>query len=105
MSGIDDNFLKWYRNKDFTVLERMKKEVHREYYCRSAWFARDSEIETLKQACRELIEMGRVYSGDRIVKYDDGFNRYSESCSPKLARQTLNSPDVIKAIEIIGEQL
>ena len=44
----DKDFLEWFNNKDFFFIENMKPERKPEYYCRVAWFARDEEIEKLK---------------------------------------------------------
>jgi hypothetical protein len=56
MTKIYKTFDEWYANKCFTVLEGMKKEYHREYYCRSAWFSRDDEIDKLKERIKWLEE-------------------------------------------------
>ena len=70
MSDIKDiHFLNWYNKKDFTVLEKMKDEFHREYYCRSAWFARDEEIESQLAEKDKTIEKLRACM-ERIKNYE-----------------------------------
>jgi len=45
----DKEFTDWYSNKDFTVLEQMSRDKHREYYCRSAWFQRENDIAKVRE--------------------------------------------------------
>jgi len=65
MSDIRDiYFTNWYEEKDFTVLEQMKSEFHREYYCRTAWFQRDEEVDKLHEENEKLnIKI------DKMLKY------------------------------------
>ena len=92
----DTNFVKWYEKKDFTILEMMKPEVHREYYCRSAWFARDDEVKDLQEAIdivkgikkleevdilkrKNKLLLDRLKSADRMLKTVHGC--VSHECS------------------------
>lgn len=46
---LNIEFEKWFSEKDFTILEAMIPEKHKEYYCRTGYFKRQDEIDELKE--------------------------------------------------------
>lgn len=80
----DINFIRWYKNKDFFFIEKMKPEYRKEYYCRSAWFARDEEVNTLTEEISRLKNIiEKMEKGLEIIKAMGG------SSHSKIAEELL----------------
>ena len=73
MEKTDKTFVAWYNKKDFCMLLRMRKKYHQEYFCRTAWFARDEEIEKLEKENQKLkieIKIVREENATLLAEYD-----------------------------------